>query len=133
MRSEEYFLSYNPFHPILSAAAVNFFLIMLMLMIYCSSLARPAGYEIQIPRSGEMDSLRNDQSIRITAENVFYFNDRVLTFNELKKELSKIDSSKRSIFVHVDRRAQAGRVMDLWDLLKALGNSRVQVVTDQKN
>ena len=133
MKSEEYFLTYNPFHPILSVAVFNFFLIVLMFVVYCSYFSKPAGYEIQIPKLGEIDGLRDDQSIRVTAENVFYFNDRVVTLNELKKEISRISLSRRNIFIHVDRRAQMGRVMDVWDLAKALGNSQVHIVTDQKN
>ena len=133
MKSDHLILTSRPFHPILVAAAFNFFLLILMFVIYCSSLAKPAGYEILIPRLIEGESLRKDQTIRITAENVFYFNDRVVTLSELKKELIKIDFSRRSIFIRVDRRSQMGRVMDVWDLARAMGNAQVHIVTDQRN
>ncbi len=71
--------------------------------------------------------------IAITAENVFYLNGKVVTLSELKKDLAKIEFSRRNISIRVDRHSSMGRVMDVWDLCRSLGNSHVHIVTDERN
>lgn len=123
----------NPIAPVVAIAVLNLFLLMVMILIYCSSLSRPAGFEIFIPRMVESESLSNDQTIAITAENVYYFNGKVVTLNELKKNLLRIDLSHRNIFIRVDRHSSMGRVMDVWNLCKAMGKAQVHIITDQGN
>ncbi len=122
-----------PFYPILMAAVFNLFLLILLFLIYCSSFSRPAGFEVFIPSGVESENLQNDQTITITAENIFYLNGKVVTLNELRKNLAKIDYSHRNIFIRVDRHSSMGRVMDVWDLCRAMGNAQVHIVTDQRN
>ena len=122
-----------PMHPILAVAAINLFLLILLVLIFCSSLAKPAGFEIRMPRAIVSEGLQADQTIRITAENVLYFNNKVFTLNELKKNLAKIDFKYQNIFIRVDRRSSMGRVMDFWDLCRALGDSHVHIVAGQEN
>lgn len=118
----------SPLHPVLGVAAMNFFLLLLLFLIVSSNFAKPAGFEIRMPLLSKGASLQGDQNIKITAENVLFLNDRVVTINELKKALGKIDFRKQNIFIRIDRRASVGRVLDVWDLCKALGSARVHLV-----
>ena len=122
-----------PFYSILMVAVFNLFLLIFLFLIYCSSLSRPAGFEVFIPPVIESENLQNDQTVTITAENIFYLNGKVVTLNELRKNLAKIDFSHRNIFIRVDRHSSMGRVMDVWDLCRAMGNAQVHIVTDQRN
>ncbi len=133
MKTESLALSSIPLHPILAIAAFNLFLLILSVLIFCSSLARPAGFEIRMPRAVVSEGLQNDQTIAVTAENVLYFNNKVVTLNELKKSLAKLDFRHQSIFIRVDRRSSMGRVMDIWDLCRALGSSHVHIIASQDN
>ncbi|MBF0489833.1 MAG: biopolymer transporter ExbD [Candidatus Omnitrophica bacterium] len=120
----------EPFHSMLVVAAINLFLLILLILIFSSSLFSPAGFEILMPRAVLSEGLQRDQAINITAENVLYFNDRVVTLNELKKELVKINYKNQNIFIRIDRRSSMGRVMDVWDLCRDLGSSHVHMVTE---
>ena len=133
MKTDHLYAIKIPVHPVVMVAAMNLFLLILMLLIYCSSLSRPAGFEIFIPPLVETENLQNNQTITITAENIFYLNGKVVTLNELKKDLAKMDASHRNIFIRVDRRSSMGRVMDVWDLCRAMGKAQVHIVTDQRN
>ena len=122
-----------PVHPILAFAAMNLFLLILLILIFCSSLSKPSGFEIRMPRAVMSEGLQGDQTITITAENVLYFNGKVTTLNELKRDLTKIDFKNQNIFIRIDRRSSMGRVMDVWDLCRALGNSHVHIMAGQEN
>ncbi len=118
-----------PLHPILAFAAMNLFLLVLLILIFCSTFSKPAGLEIRIPKALLSEGLQEDQTIAITAENVLYFNGKVVTLNELKKSLIKINFKNQNIFVRVDQHSSMGRVMDVWDLCRALGSSHVHIVS----
>jgi biopolymer transport protein ExbD len=122
-----------PLHPVVFFAVINLFFLILAVLIFCSSFSKPAGFEIRIPRAIMSENLQNDQTISITAENVLYLNSKVVTLNELKRELTKIDNKAQNISLQVNRRSSMGRVMDVWDLCQALGNSHVHIVTGQEN
>ncbi len=133
MKSDDLQPPFVPLHPILAFAAMNLFLLILLVLIFCSSLSRPAGFEISMPRAVLSEGLQTDQTIAITAENVLYFNGKVVTLNELKKNLVKIDPKNQNILIRVDRHSSMGRIMDVWDLCRALGNSHVHMMAGQEN
>ncbi len=120
-------------HPVLAVAAMNLFLLVLLVLIFCSSLAKPAGFEIRMPRAVVSEGLQGDQTIGITAENVLYFNGKVVTLNELKKDLAKVNFKHQNIFIRAHRRSSMGRVTDVWDLCRALGSSRVHILAGEEN
>jgi len=122
-----------PFEPILAIVGMNVFLLILLMLIFCSSLAKPAGFEIRMPRAIVSEGLQGEQTISVTAENVLYFNNRVVTLNELKRNLSRMDSKQQNIFIRVDRHSSMGRVMDIWDLCRAMGGSHVHIIATGEN
>ena len=122
-----------PLHPILAFAAMNLFLLILLVLIYCSNFSSPAGFEIRMPRVVSSEGLQGDQLVSITAENVLFFNNKVVTLSELKKAISKIDYKHQNIFIRTDRRSSMGRVLDVWDLCRALGSSHVHITPALEN
>jgi biopolymer transport protein ExbD len=122
-----------PLHPILIFAGMSLFLLIFSILIFCSSFSKPAGFEIRMPLTVASGALQSDQTITITAENVLYFNNKVVTLNELKKALGKVGYKNQNIFVYVNRRSSMGRVMDVWELCRALGSSQVHIMSGQEN
>jgi len=122
-----------PLHPVIAVAAMNLFLLILLVLIFCSTFFKPAGFEIRMPRALQGEGLEGDQTITITAENVLFFNDKAVTINELKKALSKIDFKQQNIFIRMDRRSSMGRVIDVWNLCRALGSAHVHMMADGEN
>ena len=121
-------------HPVLGVAFLNFIFVFLLLVIFFSFFASPSGFEVRMPVSSAGHGLEeNHVTVRITGENVLYFDDRVVTINDLKRAFRKINAANTVIYVRVDRRASMGRVADVWDLCKGLGLARVNVVASQDN
>ncbi len=119
-------------HPMLGIAFINFIIVMIILIVFFSFFAAPSGFEIRIPSVQHNNAVEETHvTIRITGENVLYFNDKVVTINDLKRMLLKRDSINTVIYVQVDRRASMGRAVDVWDLCKGLGIARIKIVAGQ--
>lgn len=121
----------TPFHPVLCLAAMNLLLLIILFLVVCSNFAKPAGFEVRMPLLSQASGVLADQNIVITAENVLFLNDKVVTISELKKVLLKADPKKQNVLIRIDRRASMGRVIDVWDLCKALGSARVHMVASE--
>ncbi len=118
------------FAPVLVIAFFNFMFLFIVLIIFYSFFAVPAGYEIRMPIMATRN-LETGQviTIRVSAENVLFLNDKVVTFNDLKRALLKINIANNTIYVQVDSRASMARVGDIWEMCKGLGIAQVKVST----
>ncbi len=116
--------------PLLVIAYLNFFLLFLVLIVFYSFFATPAGYEIRMPivATGNQET-GTLVTIRISAENVLFLNDKVVTMNDLKRALLKINIVNNTIYVLADNRASMARVSDIWEMCKGLGIAQVKVST----
>ncbi len=122
-------LAMPPLHPMLAMAFVNFILVLFLLVAFFSFFATPSGYEVRMPILGASSVYGENHSvIRITSENVLYFDEKVVTMSELKKILAKTNGLSTDIYLRIDRRASSGRVADVWELCKGLGVARVKIV-----
>jgi biopolymer transport protein ExbD len=122
-----------PLHPVLGIAFLNFVFLFLLLIIFFSFFASPSGFEIRMPVSGVSAMEENRAIVKITGENVLYFNDKVVTINELKRALIKTNKPNTIIYIRSDRRASLGRVADVWDLCKGLGSARIKIIAAVDN
>ena len=119
------------FHPAVAIALINFCLLTLLLGGFYSFFASPSGLEIRMPRFLSAGAEESRATIDITAENVLYFDGKVVTLNDLKRVFIKQNYSNRVIYIHTDRRASLGRVADVWDLCRGLNAGRVYIVAGQ--
>lgn len=118
------------FSPILTIASFNFILLMVMLLVYYSFFATPAGYEIRMPTIAVRGVISEAAAtIRISAENVLFLNDKVVTLNDLKRYLLRAGVVNGTIYVQADTRASLARVADIWEICKGLGIVQVKVST----
>jgi len=123
-----------PLHPVLGVAFLNFIFVVILLIVFFSFFATPSGFMIRMPVFGINEGFEeNHITIRVTGENVLYYNDKAVTMNDLKRTLVKINGANTGIYLRVDRRASMGRVADVWELCKGLGIARVKIVASQEN
>lgn len=116
-------------HPFLGIFFINFILLILMMIVFFSFFANPVGVEVRMPTEDMVNVVDGIHvTIRITGENVLYFNDKVVTINELKRALVKVGIVRTIVDVRVDRRASIGRLSDVCDLCKGLGSARVKII-----
>jgi biopolymer transport protein ExbD len=92
--------------------------------------ANPSGIELKLPY--ENKDARTDGAtaiINITSENVIYFNNKVVTLNDLRRLLVLSNLHNREVMIKVDRNSTMGRVSAIWDLCRSIPGVRVNVST----
>ena len=91
------------------------------------------GIGIKLPRAVTSDTINEDQlTITITSENVLYWNNSLITDEELERGLKKIAPRKRPVLIKADRRAYVGKIVDIWDLCRRLGIEKLNIATNEK-
>ncbi len=115
-------------HPVVAVALVNFCLLAVVMAGFYSFFASPSGIEVRMPRLLSGTAEENRSTVDVTAENVLYFDGKVVTLNDLKKVLAGQRYVPGVIFVRADRRASLGRVADVLDLCRGLNAGRVHII-----
>ena len=118
-----------PLHPVLGVAFINFIFVLILFIVFASFFAAPAGVEVRMPVAGAVEGGGSGVTVLITSENVLYFNSKVTTINDLKRELARLNKAGAVIYLNIDRKASMGRVSDVWELCNGLGAAKVKIIT----
>lgn len=106
---------------------------LLIFFMLSSSFTFQSGITVKLPKTITSDVVQEENYvITITSENIIYFNSQVITLKELESLLSKTSKKQTPILIKADRRASVGRIVDVWDLCRALGIERINIATNQK-
>jgi len=110
------------------------FLLLIFFMLTSSFVFQP-GIEINLPKAVTSEVIQEENIIiTISSENIIYLNGRIATFKELRGKLKKISTKKqRPLLIKADRRSSLGRVVEIWDLCREIGISKINIATDQSN
>lgn len=85
---------------------------------------------VQIPKAVTSDALvQEDSIVLITSENLIYWQNTLVSVNDLRLQLGKSSVDRLSILIKADRRASLGRIVDIWNLCKSVGIERINIVT----
>jgi len=119
-------------HPINIAPMINIIFLLLIFLAAISPLTYQPGISVKIPKAVTSDVIKEKNLvITITGEDVIYFNNALVTTQELKIALKAADIEELSILIKADRRSSMGRIVDVWDLCRILGIERINIATNQ--
>ncbi|MFH1868769.1 MAG: biopolymer transporter ExbD [Candidatus Omnitrophota bacterium] len=107
------------------------FLLLIFFMLTSSFIFQP-GIKVNLPRAITSDMLSEENTIiTVTAESLVYYNRNLVTIKELTSTLKSIASSHRPVLIKADRKASLGRIVEVWDICRQEGISRVNIATTQ--
>ncbi|MDP3142501.1 MAG: biopolymer transporter ExbD [Candidatus Omnitrophota bacterium] len=105
---------------------------LLIFFMLTSSFIFQTGIKINLPKAITSEVLQEESKvIVISSENVIYLNDKVVTLKELEKVLRLAAKKNSPLLIKADRRASLGRIVDVWDLCRDVGLSKVNIATNQ--
>lgn len=117
---------------IVMAPLANVIFLVPVLYILFSSFVSSPTINVQLPKTVTSDAIADDNIvITITGENVIYWNGKIIAVKDLKAQLSQQRNKNIPVLIKTDRRASVGRIVDVWDLCRALGMGKVNIATDQ--
>ncbi|MBN1405882.1 MAG: biopolymer transporter ExbD [Candidatus Omnitrophica bacterium] len=107
------------------------FQLLIFFMLTSSFIFQP-GIRVNLPRAITSEALsERNVVIAITAENLIYIDEKLVTLNELISNLKRIADSGRAILIKADEKASLGRVVKIWDICRQEGISKVNIATSQ--
>lgn len=115
------------------APIINIVLLLLVFFLLTSSFAAQSGIGINLPKSVTSEVVgKNNIVITLSADNIYYLSDKVITIGQLKDALKDIDASVTSILIKADRRAYLGKLVEVWSICRSIGFGKVNIVTNQE-
>lgn len=108
------------------------FLLLIFFMLTSSFIFQP-GIKVNLPKAITSEILKKESIVvTVSGEDVVYIGGRVLTMQELKRELAAAAKRQNPLLIKSDRRASLGRVVEIWDLCRELGITKINIATDQE-
>jgi biopolymer transport protein ExbD len=106
---------------------------LLIFFMLTSSFVMQPGIKINLPKAVTSEAVKfQNIEIIISGENVVYLNGKVVTSQELKSLLKQASKKEQSILIKSDKRASLGRVVEIWDMCRDLGISKINIATNQE-
>jgi len=103
------------------------FQLLIFFMLTSTFIMQP-GIKVNLPKAVTSQIIKKENLVlTISSENVLYLEDKVVTLKELRSELKK---SKRPILIKADKKAEVGRVVDVWDICRELGIEHLNIATN---
>ena len=111
---------------------------LIIFFLVSTTFAVLPGINLKLPESATAESTSN-LGITITAEKngKLWFNDKEVTLEELSKELDAFDTQKTKkvdfpVAIEADNDVTNGRIVELFDVIRANGYSAVSLRTSNK-
>jgi len=108
------------------------FLLLIFFMLTSSFIFQP-GIRINLPKAITSEALGKDNIvITVTAENLIYVNSKIATITELGSVLKEASGFEQPVLIKADKRAALGRIVEIWDICRQEGVSKVNIATEQE-
>lgn len=107
------------------------FNLLLFFMLTSSFILMP-GIRINLPKALTSEAIpEKNVVVTVTKENLIYLNERAVTLADLASHLEQAASQDRSLLIRADRQASLGKVVEVWDLCRDIGITKVNIATTQ--
>jgi len=109
------------------------FLLLIFFMLTSSFIFQP-GIKINLPKAVTSEVLHEQNVvITITSQNLIYLRKKAVTSNELTRRLKEVAKENKPLLIKADRKASLGRVVEVWDICRASGISKVNIATNPED
>ncbi len=106
------------------------FLLLIFLMLAPVFVSQP-GIGINLPRAVTSEAVKYDNTqIVVSVENLIYLNGSIVTLNELKNSIGQMAKRNLAVLIKADRRANLGKIVEIWDLCRDMGIRQLSIATD---
>lgn len=106
---------------------VDVMLVLLIIFMVAAPLLDQGIDVVLPPASTGQQVTRRGLSITLTKDHLLYFNDAVVTAEELRDQLRS--AHRQPVLLRADRRAYVSRLVELWDLCRDAGFKEIHIAT----
>jgi len=110
------------------------FLLLIFFMLSTSFVVQP-GIQVRLPKAVTSEiQLKKDLILTITAENILFLNEEVITLDKLGEALQAAFAQRkdRILIIKADQEVRHGMVVQAMDIAKLSGADRLAIATEPK-
>jgi len=108
------------------------FLLLIFFMLTSSFIFQP-GIKVNLPKAVTSEAVHEKSLvILVTGSDMVYLNDRAITTKELNSRLRIAAKEKKPLLIKADRHASMGKIVEIWDMCRDTGVSRINIATSQE-
>ncbi len=105
------------------------FNLLLFFMLTSSFIIQP-GIRINLPKAVTSEIVHEKSLVvTVTEEDLILFNENAVTLEDLAVRLEKGAKENIPLLIRADRKASLGKVVEIWDLCRDVGLTKVNVAT----
>ena len=106
---------------------------LLIFFMLTSTFIMQSGIRVNLPKAITSEVVDQEAiELFISAENIIYLGDKVITPRELRSLVRKITRKNPPVLIKADRHASLGRVVEIWDICRDSGISKINIATTQE-
>ena len=107
------------------------FLLLIFFMLTSNFILQP-GIKVHLPRAITSEIIETENLVvTITSQDLIFLNRKPINIGLLSDRLSQASREKESVLIKADMGASVGRIVEIWDLCRHLGITKVNIATSQ--
>ena len=105
------------------------FNLLLFFMLTSSFIIQP-GIRINLPKALTSETIHDTSLVvTVTEDNLIILNENAVTLEDLAVQFEKAAKNNVPLLIRADRKASLGKVVEIWDLCRDVGLTRVNIAT----
>ncbi|MDD5730332.1 MAG: biopolymer transporter ExbD [Candidatus Omnitrophica bacterium] len=115
------------------APLIDMVFLLLIFFMLTSTFVTQTVIKVGLPKALTSDAVKYaNMEITVSKENALYLNGREVTAQELRSSLKPIVKRDLPILIKSDEKASLGKVVEIWDLCRDLGITRINIATNKQ-
>ena len=105
------------------------FNLLLFFMLTSSYIIQP-GIRINLPKALTSETIHDTSLVvTVTEDNLIILNENAVTLEDLAVQFEKAAKNNVPLLIRADRKASLGKVVEIWDLCRDVGLTKVNIAT----
>ena len=105
------------------------FNLLLFFMLTSSFIIQP-GIRINLPKALTSETIHDTSLVvTVTDDNLIILNENAVTLEDLAVQFEKAAKNNVPLLIRADRKASLGKVVEIWDLCRDVGLTKVNIAT----
>ncbi|MDD5595485.1 MAG: biopolymer transporter ExbD [Candidatus Omnitrophica bacterium] len=115
------------------APLINVIFLLLIFLMFTPVFVSQPGIGINLPRAVTSEAVKYDNTqIVVSADNQIFLDGSVVTLEELKNLIKQLAKRNLAVLIKADKRANLGKIVEIWDLCRDLGIRQLSIATGEK-
>ncbi len=106
---------------------------LLIFFMLTSNFVLQPGISVSLPKAISSEVIRSENLVvTLTGQDLLFLNGEPITITDLTPRIREAAQENKSVLLKADTQASLGRVVEIWDLCRDLGVSKINIATNQK-